>query len=123
MEFWCVKNNKVLLHYTQTTDWDAGDHTAVQPDSQNTNMEPSNYVKNLVKETVKLHRILQKYLDPDTIKVSKNLGFEFILQILFEKIFAVYTRQLEAQLVKVELFTSFGRIGISVFFLFEMAHA
>jgi hypothetical protein len=33
-------------------------------------VEPSNYMKQLVKETVKLHRILCKYLVPESIKVQ-----------------------------------------------------
>lgn len=62
-----------------------------------TDQEPSAYMKNLVKETVKLHRILTRYLDADTIR------------LLFAEIFTNYNKMLESLLSKLDLFTSNGK--------------
>lgn len=73
-------------------DWDKEPGADAAKDS-----EPSEYMKNLVKDTVKLHKIVRKHLSPDAVKG------------IFANIFPMFQKTLEETFNHIDLFTSHGK--------------
>ncbi|RKO92475.1 Vps54-like protein-domain-containing protein [Blyttiomyces helicus] len=76
----------------QVINWDNPDPNEFSPaDSASVHMVA------LIKETAKLHRVLGKYLSPDTLKY------------IMSEVFKSYTRRLEEDLKRLELFSGGGK--------------
>ena len=77
--------------------WDVEEKPATDGSTATTDLEPSMYMKNLVKETVKLHKILTKLLPNEEVTS------------VFGQIFKEFNQRLEADLSKLEIYTSTGK--------------
>jgi hypothetical protein len=75
----------------QTVKWDPEKITA------DTAQEPNNYMRDLVKETVKLYRILRRYLFPASVNG------------IFKEIFPMYAKRLEQEFSRIDLYTISGK--------------
>jgi vacuolar protein sorting-associated protein 54 len=92
-------------HIISETDWDKTmeprknsiSSLNVVEGEANSNANVSDYMKNLVKETVGLHKVIKKYMLRDHLKT------------LFSLIFTGMTKRIETELNKVEIFSAVGK--------------
>ncbi|KAJ3125367.1 hypothetical protein HK098_000314 [Nowakowskiella sp. JEL0407] len=85
-----IMNERLAVHCRtlQTTNWD---------NVESNNDEASPYMALLVKETTTLHKVLSKFLTPDTLKM------------VISEVFKSYTTKIEEDLKKVEIYSSSGK--------------
>jgi vacuolar protein sorting-associated protein 54 len=90
-----------LLTFFKAVNWDTPDAKDFSPDNSSTV-----HMASLVKETSTLHRVLSKYLGSDT------------LRFVMSEVFKEYTKKLEDDFKKLDLFTSAGKNRLISILLF-----